>query len=107
MNPSRLIQLSCFSSLCVIALAGCSDEPSSSDVKSAIEEQISAFGMAPKDTRVHDLKILDCIAGENDPSYICNVEFGISASYGGQPETETFADTIRLIKGSEGWHIRH
>lgn len=113
MPSSRMFQFACLSAVSFLMLSACSGsgEPSSSDVQAAITEQVAAFaewGLVPGDAEVHDVKVLDCVAGEGDPSYNCNVEYQVTASYNrSRPETVPITETMRFIKGSDGWTVRN
>lgn len=96
----------------LLALAGCSGEPSESDIAGAFDVSLAqasaaATQMAGKDVaerfrvQVHSVKKLGC-AEADDGGYRCDVTVDSTAPIVGRT---TQTSTIRLREGDEGWLV--
>lgn len=107
-----------------LGLAGCSGEPSESDMIKATQKNIdlanaqmekmssmagnlsSALGGSAKiqlentKTELHSLKKISCTAAQGSPGYVCDIEIDITAPMVGRNKSVVKA---RFVKGSDGW----
>lgn len=94
----------------VLALAGCSGEPSANDIEKLIMEdlerqnaQLQAMGAGQFSealkASIHSVKKIAC-EGE-DKTYICDVEVDASA----MGMRDKSVSQMRIVKGSDGWMI--
>lgn len=112
-NPKTLTIVS----FLAISLTGCSGEPSSNDIKSAIEKSIEetmqatkdmtgGFGgddlMAQFDIAVKDVEKLSCNKSSEASGYICDVKVKTSSKFAGE---QTEAASFRMVESSDGWII--
>ncbi|QNK65809.1 hypothetical protein [Variovorax sp. PAMC26660] len=90
------------------ALAGCSGEPSSSDVDKTVRKYLSESqaqlqrlsGTKNSLGEIHDVKKLGCKA-DTDVSWRCDVELDMT-----QAGTRNKAPAqFRFVKGSDGWSL--
>lgn len=91
-------------------LAGCSGEPSDSDVTAAFERYVesanaaasSIAGKLPPDmrTELKSTRKLGC-ADAGGGAYLCDVEVDMKTALGQMKRTSKF----RFIKGSDGWAV--
>lgn len=103
--PARSSSFLALSSL-VLMLAGCSAEPSSSDVdkvvRSSIEQaarQMGGFGGFDK-VQVHDVQKLGCKSEGSGAAFVCDVEVDSTSPAGLRAKR---VSQLRLVKGSDGW----
>lgn len=102
----RLTLASC----ALVALAGCSNEPSDSDIKTALEaefdgakRQMKELGMTDELAQsmmpdIHNVKVLDC-EETGESAYLCNFEIDISMPMG---ERKTEVDRATFVKREDG-----
>lgn len=102
----------------LLAAAGCSGEPSETDIRAAFEKDsvknnaslneagkvMGGAGKALTDmigkTEIHAVKKIDCVAAQNAPGFVCDVELDITVPLTGRTRDMVQA---RLVKGPEGW----
>lgn len=93
------------------ALAGCSGEPSSSEIEKAIKSSVEQSNQQAKEiggsmmsddmlTVIYEAKKVGCASAEGATGFNCDVELDVSAPFVGRSKKVT---TIRFVKSSEGW----
>lgn len=102
----RLTLASC----AILVLAGCSNEPSDGDIKTALEaefdgakRQMKELGMTDEIAQsmmpeIHNVKVLDC-EETGEKAYLCNFEIDISMPMG---ERKTEVDRATFVKREDG-----
>lgn len=95
-----------------VALAACGGAPSESDIKAAIEKEMTAGKQAMQQfagaqgaamfqsmvPEIKSIKKLGC-KGDGDNAYRCDVEMEVAQS----GSTGKGVTSIRFVKGSDGW----
>ena len=89
-------------------LAGCSGEPSESDIRGVLEkatEQANAniasmTGMTNMTTEIKSVKKIGCKEAQDSTGYNCDVTVTAVVPMLGE---QTSTSTMRLIKGDDGW----
>jgi hypothetical protein len=91
----------------VLAFAGaCSDQPSRSQIKKAVQEQMdSPMGKAINggDVTVEDVSNLNCVQAAGKPGYICSYDVVIVHKKGGRRDVGPAE--ARFVKSSGGWAV--
>ena len=80
-------------------LAGCSSEPSASDVEKAVKADID-LKILHGDPAINAIKVkkLGCVQAQGKPGYMCDLEV---TQYGARIQPYN----TRLTKGSNGWIV--
>ena len=89
--------------LLVLALAGCSGEPSSGDIEKAVKadvEKVNQQVPEPMKAEVHAVKKISCVEAKESAGYNCDVEIDVTAPMVGRNKS---VGQIRMVKGSDGW----
>ena len=89
--------------LLVLALAGCSGEPSSGDIEKAVKadvEKVNQQVPEPMKAEVHAVKKISCVEAKESAGYNCDVEIDVTAPMVGRNKS---VGQSRMVKGSDGW----
>jgi hypothetical protein len=89
--------------LLVLALAGCSGEPSSGDIEKVVKADVEKVNrQVPESmkTEVHAVKKISCVEAKESAGYNCDVEIDVTAPMVGRNKS---VGQIRMVKGSDGW----
>jgi len=100
----------CAICLTTFALAGCSGEPSESDIEDAVKADVAQVNTTVKNvggglsmqTQVHGVKKIACAKASEDAGYNCDVELDITAPFIGRSKN---IGKIRLVEGDSGWAV--
>lgn len=90
----------------IAALAGCSGEPSSSDieraVRSNVEQPIQLAKKAGVVMEVHQVKKVACAAAQGAAGFNCDVELDMTVPPAGRSKG---IRKVRFVKASDGWQV--
>lgn len=103
----------CAICLTTFTLAGCSGEPSESDIEDAVKANVAQVNTTVKNvgggligdsmqTQVHGVKKIACAKASEDAGYNCDVELDITAPIVGRSKN---VGKIRLVEGDSGWAV--
>lgn len=111
-RPIRL-----FSVIAGVVISACGGEPTESDLQLAFQTSVGkAQAMAyaltvprglPKlgslaETKLHDVRKLDCQRAKDVAGYVCDVEVDVTAPLIGRT---TQIGTVRMVRGTDGWQV--
>jgi len=116
MNCNHLFTVSAIV-LFVIALGGCSGEPSSVDIEKAIKALVEQENQQLKQTagklggkgaaddyltKVHEVRKIACTAAQGSSGFNCDVEMDLSMPLAGRQKA---VKQLRFVKSSDGWQV--
>lgn len=113
MNRNHLITVSVIA-LCMVAINGCSSEPSSGDIEKAIRAAVDQENQQAKKmfgekiatgdmlTKVHEARKVSCAAAQGFPGFNCDVELDVSVPLVGRQKA---VKQLRFVKASDGWQV--
>lgn len=99
--------------LAMLALAGCSGEPTGGDIEKAVKasaeatnQQLKQIGgdllPASAQTQVHEVKKIGCAKAEGEAGFNCDVEVDMTAPLMGRSKQ---MQKLRFVKADDGWRI--
>lgn len=109
MNIKHLYALVSVAAL--LALSGCGDGPSASDIDKTVRAKVDAdtkqhnqspWSMFDIQTEVHSVQKIGCVAASDSIGFNCDVEMDVSNSRTGRNKS---VQKIRFVKGNDGWQV--
>lgn len=104
----------------LLAAAGCSGEPSETDIRAALEKDAAKHGQALNQTaqmfggagktltdmigtmEIHAVKKIGCVAAKDAPGFVCDVEIDMTVPLAGRSKDMASA---RFVKSPDGWVV--